>query len=596
MGLVVLKNGDGTLRRAWYATITTAGRRTTMRLSTPLCGRIPLDEAGKFSLGLVGDAAFERSKQAARAELDRFLAQSREAKTVERESPGELERRIVAKVTGRRFKVPAVADLAEENGRRAKYAVENERGASHPKTVRMVLRTFAAWCEENAPKAKNILDVDEATVRRYLDHLATRMCRATLRKHETVLGEAFSRFLPPGATNPFRVVHKDDGARGEADARPHSVPSDELVERLFEIAGRDGLHPWLRRLAVLAASTGLRIGDCCLFEWSSIDLRRGVIETTPRKTIHCGKPPKVTIPLFSADPKASDFHPVFGRLRAEIEGALANGEGAGGGYFIPEAARTYLRDSDRIVKLGKKLFARAIAEENGGAVEDVKLVGDEVQGLNPAQVLERISSSGWADAKRARVATVYELFALEKKSYARISEATGLPKGRISQDLAEVERLVGQRVRTGETQAAAKANGIRKLILATREERHGRRSACVYGWHSLRGFTATRLFRDGATVEQIAAITGHRVADTLLTHYLRERSAIEAKNVKAAICSRAVPQNAIEAPRTPAHALPAPRAEDGAVARLERLEGLFRSGLIDADERARERARILSEI
>lgn len=595
MGLILIREKDGGYRRAWYATISAGGKRTTMKLAAPLKGRIPLDETGRFSLGLVGDQAFENSKAAARSELEKFLVQAREAKTVERESPGELERRIVAKATGRRFKVPAVADLAEENARRAKYAVENERGASHPKTVRTILRTFAAWCEENAPKAKTILDVDEATVRRYLDHLAARMCRATLRKHETVLGEAFSRFLPPGATNPFCVVHKDDGARGEADARPHSVPSDELVERLFEVAGRDGLHPWLRRLAVLAASTGLRVGDCCLLEWSSIDLRRGVIETTPRKTVHCGKPPKVTIPLFSADPKTSDFHPLFGRLRAEIEGALANGEGAGGGYFIPEAAAVYLRDSDRIVKLGKRLFARALAEESG-AIEDVKLAYEERQGLSPAQVLERIQTSGWADGKRARIAMVFELFAVGGKSYTRIFEATGLPKGRISQDLAEVERLVGQRVRMGETQAAAKAKGISQLIRATREERHGRRSACVFGWHSLRAFTATRLFRDGATVEQIAAITGHRVADTLLTHYLRERSAIEAGNVKATIRARATAQNALEAPKTTISALPAPRGEDDTAARLERLERLFSRGLIDEVEKARERARILAEL
>ena len=89
MGLKLVKDNHGEYRRIWYATMHVNGttRLTSRRLKTPLRGQIPLDENGRFSLNLIGDIAFEKSKAAAMAEWKSILDTAREMKAEERNSP-----------------------------------------------------------------------------------------------------------------------------------------------------------------------------------------------------------------------------------------------------------------------------------------------------------------------------------------------------------------------------------------------------------------------------------------------------------------------------------------------------------------------------
>ena len=82
MGLKLMKNNHGEYRRNWYATMHVNGtaRLTSHRLKTPLRGKIPLDENGRFSLNLTGDDVFEKSKAAATAELKAVLDTARKMK------------------------------------------------------------------------------------------------------------------------------------------------------------------------------------------------------------------------------------------------------------------------------------------------------------------------------------------------------------------------------------------------------------------------------------------------------------------------------------------------------------------------------------
>ena len=103
MGLFLNKKSDGSYRRTWYATIFRQGAKTTQALRTPLRGTIPVDENGRFSLQLTGDAAFEKSKAAVQAEFVGILATAKEMKAEERNSPGYAESEAYRKTTGKVF-------------------------------------------------------------------------------------------------------------------------------------------------------------------------------------------------------------------------------------------------------------------------------------------------------------------------------------------------------------------------------------------------------------------------------------------------------------------------------------------------------------
>ena len=69
MGLVLNKDRDGKYRRVWYAIVCGDGTHWSEKLKTPLRGKIPLDDSGRFSIKLKGDDAFEASKAKALEEL-----------------------------------------------------------------------------------------------------------------------------------------------------------------------------------------------------------------------------------------------------------------------------------------------------------------------------------------------------------------------------------------------------------------------------------------------------------------------------------------------------------------------------------------------
>ena len=78
----------------------------------------------------------------------------------------------------------------------------------------------------------------------------------------------------------------------------------------------------------LGIYTGLRLGDCALMDWGSIDLARNRIMTIPRKTARHADGKPVVIPL----------HPVLAAIIAEVPPESRTG------YLLPVTAKTYARD------------------------------------------------------------------------------------------------------------------------------------------------------------------------------------------------------------------------------------------------------------
>ena len=510
MGLILLKDRDGGYRRTWYAIMSINGKRTSRALKTPLRGRIPTDEAGRFSLSLPGDAAFEKSKADA---LDELKAENRE-----RREGGASARRNAEALGVRTIRI---SDLADENAKRKRYAlVEGSREYKYNKSVHDILAHFANW-NASRPKGKgakrcNLLsDVNGELVREYYAEISKSQSWQTFRKYVFILKSVFRHFTGGAIANPFETEYADYKGKksefGDKAEVAHRPPDAVQMRRAWDYARSLTDKPYLYRLAVVAACSGLRIGDCCNLEWGNVDLQGGKIRNV--KTKKTGA--VVSVPIFDYAPDGKDYNPVFGELRRELEAALAERED-GAKYVIPEAARIYGYNPSRIIEEGKDIFAHAIAEEN--APEAALLVGEEPKPKTPAEILKEIDAATFAQPKRERVRLVYEMFATGK-TYSQIAQAIGKNKAAVCADLATVEQLTGQKVRKGASGTSERSKRL-KLIEATRQSRgQGKRAACLYGWHSCRMFFVGYAFYEiGMKEKDLMGITGHTTL-SMVRHY-----------------------------------------------------------------------------
>ena len=628
MGLILLKDRDGGYRRTWYAIMSINGKRTSRALKTPLRGKIPTDEAGRFSLAIAGDAAFEKSKADALAELNAENKSRKEGGANSRKNAEALGVRTVR-----------IANLAKENAKRKKYAlVEGAREYKYNKSVYQILAHFAEWVAKR-PKKKNakryylLSDIDGELVREYYARISTDQkdkegnvtekgqSWQTFKKYVFILKSVFKHFTGGAIANPFQIEYEEYKGRksefGDKASIAHKPPTAEQMARAWAYAKTRTDKPYLYRLAVVAACTGLRIGDCCNLTWDKVDLRGGVIRGV--KTKKTGV--EVSCPIFDYVPTSADYNPVFGELRRELEAALAERED-GAEYVIPEAARIYAYNPSRICEEGKDVFAHAIAEAN--APEIAVIAGEEPKPKTPAEILAMIDAATFAQPKKERVRRVYELYAMGK-TYRQIAEATSKPKSMVSEDLATVERLTGERLRKG-VAASSERNRRLELIEATRQRREqGQIAACLYGWHSCRMFFVGYAFYEiGMTETELVGITGHRTLE-VVRHYIETSgtsavSAAKRKNAERNYARRRMAAgNAIERAKTPmgtpgtdaaAHMLTqgadAPQATGGAIAeaptrkaaeeRMQEAKSLLDKGWITPEEYEAKRKEIVAEI
>ena len=522
MGLYLNRDKNGDYRRAWYCKMTEGGRVTGRRLKTPLRGKIPLDASGSFSLDLTGDDRFEKSKAEAKAELAAILDRARAMAQEERNAPGYIEREVYRKTTGRAFKVVEIAAFADRNAERPRYAhTDKGNGAK----VYNILSQFSAWCAKtynaDRPKkeqVKTIADITPEVAAAYYASIVKTCSWATFRASVFTLGNAFRYFMPNVVENPFakayednyrgRNVKLDGGEILDKGSIRHEAPTPEQVRRIWDCAAHMTQYPYLRRLAVLAACSGLRIGDCCNLTWDKVDLLNRLIDTA--KTAKTGA--EVTIPIFDHDPKAWDFNPIFGELRRELEAALAERED-GAKYVIPQAAAQYAKDPDLITKIGKRLFARALFAD--AEPEDAQLVEEAKPPMRPVDVLRLIENSVTTSERRDRLLRTYEL-RMRGKTYSQIARAIGGRKSVVSQDLASIEELTGERIRPG----AHTGTTLREALRRTRQVRtHGTKAGCRFGWHSLRVFFVVTAIQAGIKVNDLKRVTGHSTVNMVLHYY-----------------------------------------------------------------------------
>jgi integrase len=483
MSLKLMKQRDGTPRPFWYAEYQDGGKRRVINLGIKWKGTPPEG----LHLSEEGDRLFETSRDRAQSKLDSYLDDVSHKGNAE-----HLTERLIESKTGRKVEYVKLAELPEKWRGLGRESKPSEKWLKWCDTI---LNRFAA----DALPCLFLHEVTPEKAAAYVDGLRTEYTRKTANGAASLLRSAFEHFLPTGTQNPFDTGIKKRGHLADDDTVHRRPLTAAELKLLFEVARPE---PMLYRLTTTAALTGLRIGDVCLLRWQSVDLRAGFVSVATAKT---GKPVEL---------------PIWPPLREVFETALAERE-PGAEYVFPGAARMYRANRYGIVYRGKSLFARAFAPD-GKAPQDVpeggRIAPERADLAEALPDVTRAVESRFDGLKRARILDSLKRYA-SGQTYREIEKETGRQRGQVSQDLKDAEQASGLCFRKGTPTATGR--DMKTLIAATRQA-HGKGrklSACLLGWHSLRGTWATLALSAGIPVETVKLITGHGTANTVLKYY-----------------------------------------------------------------------------
>ena len=203
---------------------------------------------------------------------------------------------------------------------------------------RQVWMHFARWMERFYLPVKDLGGVTADMIAEYLVCLRADLCATTYNNRVCVLREIFHVLATKAglADDPWEGVRlrtKDSHTRRE-------LTMDEL-RRLLEAARKGGME-W-HKLILIGIYTGLRLGDCCRLDWSSINLAQQVIQLVPQKTRRHHRL-MVTIPI----------HPALG---AAVVGQQADNNKFG--PVLPGIAEMYGRARWQVSHELGRIFRRA---------------------------------------------------------------------------------------------------------------------------------------------------------------------------------------------------------------------------------------------
>ena len=474
MSLMLRRQRDGKLRPYWYGEYTESnGARKVINLDVMWSGTPPESLHGQ------GDGAFERSREKASDALARFVEEARHKGRVE-----TLTERLIESKTGSAPEHVELADMLNKCMARDTYS------EGYTSQCKAIFGRFLAFMRERNPKARLAYQVRASDAEAFVNALRVTMSPATLSAYVGILRPAFSRYLPPGAVNPFwnakRGKAKANGANREGSIHRKPFTAEQL-QALLNAARDDGfMYP----LIVTAACTGMRRGDVCKLKWSAVDLAGGMVEAQASKT---GEPVEV---------------PIFAPLRAVLE----ERKGKGGELVFPEAARMLRENADGLSYRFKVLVAKALDTEPQKTMP-APIPAAEIEVKGVAAITAKIPEG----PRRDRVLDTFKRYAAGQ-SVRQIADGTKRPKGTISYDLHMIAKWIGKPfVRSAQTPSVKQA--IARITRIRRE--HGQKSASIYDWHALRTTFVTLALSAGVPMELVRRVTGHTTVDIVLRHYFR---------------------------------------------------------------------------
>lgn len=256
-------------------------------------------------------------------------------------SDAERLENLAVKIEGRKAEIRRYEDskpaLALADGFEA-YRRSRERPDTGAATLDMYESQYnrlVRWAADNAPDAKEMRNFTRATADAFATYLAGELSPNSFNKYITLFRRMWDVLAEEGrmTENPWTKIRH----MALATHTRRELTVEELARVCGSVTGE------MRLLFAVGIYTGLRLGDCAMMEWGSIDLGRNRIMTIPRKTARHANGKPVMIPL----------HPTLAALLAEIP------PDARTGYLLPELAAIYEHDSGMLSNRIQAVFTRA---------------------------------------------------------------------------------------------------------------------------------------------------------------------------------------------------------------------------------------------
>lgn len=191
--------------------------------------------------------------------------------------------------------------------------------ASTMDTYRRRFNLFVQWA---AGKVENVDDVSLSIARDFIGYITNGKSAKTFNCFKALLSQMWDIFIKAGraTVNPWKEI-KSKKVKGHSHTK--SELTRDQIKAIFNVASGE-----MRTLFLIGIFTGMRLKDCILLEWKSIDLNKGFIKVTPFKT-ETTSGEKVTIPILP---------PLYDALIIAKKGSTSD-------YVVPRLAGTYLDKS-----------------------------------------------------------------------------------------------------------------------------------------------------------------------------------------------------------------------------------------------------------
>jgi len=278
----------------------------------------------------------------------------------------------------------------------------NELAKATLEAKRNVWLAFAKWMEHSYLPVDDLAGVTSDMIAEYLACVRAEVSATTYNNRVCVLREIFRTLaakagleedpwegvrLRPDDSHSRRELTMGELKRlleaakkydGEGEKSKCEVEVEERTDQSIT-SGEDaasplaGQHNEWHTLFLIGIYTGLRLGDCCRLDWSSINVAQGVIQLIPRKTRRHAHGRPVTIPIHPALGAALlESRGIGGGLSSELESTGVKLESAGrsadalgvvfsgfSGPVLPTISAMYGRGSWRVAHGLSKIFKAA---------------------------------------------------------------------------------------------------------------------------------------------------------------------------------------------------------------------------------------------
>jgi integrase len=311
------------VRPFWYGRFEINGDRQCLNLGVKVKGTPP----ASLSLKDEGDMDFERSRTTARVKLDSVIEEART-----KQGSVRLVEKLYEIKTGEAIKTVLLENLPHEWEKIPRKRKLDERYSSQCQST---LTRFVEFVRSENLKATEIAHVTRSVAQSFLDAESKRgVTGKTWNEILKLLRATFNHLLPIGAINPFSNV-----PTRETETIFRKPYSPEELAAILEAARAE---EFIRPILIVGICTAMRRGDCCLLEWTKVELESRFISVKTAKTGQM-----VSIPIF---PLLNDELILRAKKRKPNEK-----------YVFPEQAAMYQENPDGITCFPRFWLLRAIS-------------------------------------------------------------------------------------------------------------------------------------------------------------------------------------------------------------------------------------------